>query len=511
MRLGFLIDHSRCIGCHACSVACKEEHHVPLGAYRTWVKYVEKGTFPDVQRSFSVLRCNHCDNAPCVTVCPTTALFRADNGIIDFDNQHCIGCKACLQACPYDALYIDPATQTAAKCNFCAHRVDQGLKPSCEVVCPEQAILSGDLDDPGSRISRFVQREPVTVRKPEQGTRPKLFYRDVDKSALDPLAARRGEGYQFATEQDGFGSDTLLRLLGQSGGGLDPALLEEADQRARTTFDVVHHRPWGGKVSAYIFTKSIAAGAVLVAALARLCDQSAPQAGLAFAGTLLGLLFLGITSVLLVVDLKQPKRFLKILLRPQMRSWLALGAFVLTAYGGLLTVHLAVLWFGGAGSLEAGLHYLAALVAIPAAIYTGFLFGQLEGRDYWQNPALPIHLFLQAVLAGSATLLLVHAGLDSAGGADLYPFLRWTLLGSLVLDLLVVLFSEVGMRHGTRDAAAASRWMTHGPGALAYWVGVLLLGRVVPLLLLCFAGGAFGGAVGRAPVQALSSLHLVEP
>ena len=174
MRYGFVIDQRKCIGCHACTVACKEENQVPLGAFRTWVKYVERGRYPDTRRYFSVLRCNHCDNAPCVTICPTVALYRRDDGIVDFDGGRCIGCKSCMQACPYDALYIDPATNTAAKCNYCAHRVEVGLEPACVIVCPERAIIAGDLDDPRAPIARLVATEQVQVRKPEQGTRPKL-------------------------------------------------------------------------------------------------------------------------------------------------------------------------------------------------------------------------------------------------------------------------------------------------------------------------------------------------
>ena len=115
MNYGFVIDNRLCIGCHACTVACKSEHEIPIGVNRTHVKYVEKGVFPNSTREFSVHRCNHCADAPCVEICPTTALYTRSDGIVDFDNERCIGCKSCMQACPYDALYIDPNTQTDRK------------------------------------------------------------------------------------------------------------------------------------------------------------------------------------------------------------------------------------------------------------------------------------------------------------------------------------------------------------------------------------------------------------
>jgi Fe-S-cluster-containing dehydrogenase component len=173
-KFGFVIDHRKCIGCHACTLACKAENDVPVGAFRTWVKYVEKGQFPNTRRYFTVLRCNHCTDAPCVTICPTVALYKRPDGIVDFNGDRCIGCKSCMQACPYDALYIDPNTHTAAKCHYCAHRTEIGLQPACVVVCPEQAIVSGDLDDPLSRISQLVARETASVRRPEQGTKPNV-------------------------------------------------------------------------------------------------------------------------------------------------------------------------------------------------------------------------------------------------------------------------------------------------------------------------------------------------
>ncbi|MEQ1500728.1 MAG: 4Fe-4S dicluster domain-containing protein, partial [Myxococcota bacterium] len=195
MNYGFVIDNGSCIGCHACSTACKSENQVPLGVYRTWVKTVEVGLFPDVRRAFQVTRCNHCSNAPCVRICPTGAMHRRPDGIVDFDSNVCIGCKGCIQACPYDSIHIDPETHTAAKCNFCAHRVEVGLEPACVVVCPEHAIIAGDLDDPSSEIARVLAREAVSVRKPEQGTAPKLFYVDANHASIDPTAAPPADGY----------------------------------------------------------------------------------------------------------------------------------------------------------------------------------------------------------------------------------------------------------------------------------------------------------------------------
>ena len=148
MQYGFVIDHRKCIGCHACTVACKSENEVPVGDFRTWVKYVDKGTFPEVKRHFTVLRCNHCDAAPCVEICPTVALHKRPDAIVDLDRDRCIGCRSCMQACPYDALYLNEDTGTAEKCHYCAHRTELGLEPACVVVCPERAIVAGDVSDP---------------------------------------------------------------------------------------------------------------------------------------------------------------------------------------------------------------------------------------------------------------------------------------------------------------------------------------------------------------------------
>ena len=169
-RWAWVIDQTKCIGCHACTTACKSENHVALGVFRTWVKNVDVGTFPEVRRHFAVLRCNHCEDAPCVEICPVTAMYQRADGLVDFDESLCIGCKACMQACPYDAIYMDPDSNTAAKCNFCSHRVDEGLLPACVVVCPVEALLFGDMDDPASKVGRALKEQRVSVRRPDDRT-----------------------------------------------------------------------------------------------------------------------------------------------------------------------------------------------------------------------------------------------------------------------------------------------------------------------------------------------------
>lgn len=495
MRYGFVIDHRRCIGCHACTVACKEENRVPLGAFRTWVKYVEKGTWPDTRRYFSVLRCNHCDAAPCVAICPTVALHRRPDGIVDLDRDRCIGCKACMQACPYDALYIDPDTHTAAKCHYCAHRVEVGLEPACVVVCPEQAIVAGDLDDPRSRIARLVAREQVEVRKPEQGTRPKVFYVGADSSALTP-ALQRPEvahlwGQRPAAEAD------LVRMV---------SALHAADGRgdgtlSRTVYDAPHSpQPWGWKVGAYLWTKSVAAGVLLVAAVAAI------GGGGGWLGTvaapLTAIVFLALTAALLVLDLKRPDRFHYILLKGNPRSWLVWGAWILMACGAVAAAWLAAGLAGAPGTIRA-LAVPALLLAAASAGYSALLFGQAEGRDFWQSPLHLPHLLAAAVAAGAAALIVL--GVLAAPGDMSLDALRLTLVAALAAHAGLVALDLFG-HHAGVDVARAARLLTAGAWAGRFWGGAVVGGIAVPLALAWWGPA---GAVA-ASVLALAGLWLYE-
>lgn len=197
---GMLIDLRRCIGCHACSVSCKAEFDVPLGATRSWVEYIEKGDYPNVSRSFLPRLCNHCSEPQCVDVCPTGATWkREEDGIVVVDADICIGCKYCIQACPYDARFINPVTGSADKCDFCLHRVAKGLMPSCVNACIGEARIFGDLNDPESKISRMIATNPVSVLRPEKGTRPNVYYIAADHS--DENEAKHGQYVRVTTHR----------------------------------------------------------------------------------------------------------------------------------------------------------------------------------------------------------------------------------------------------------------------------------------------------------------------
>ncbi|HET9441876.1 MAG TPA: 4Fe-4S dicluster domain-containing protein, partial [Acidimicrobiales bacterium] len=421
-RYGFLIDQDTCIGCHACTVACKSEHSVPLGVNRTWLKYVEKGKYPDTRRYFSVLRCNHCDAAPCVTICPTGALFRRPDGIVDFDTSACIGCKSCMNACPYDAIYIDPDEHTAQKCNYCAHRIEVGLEPACVIVCPTQSIVAGDLDDPGTRIARMLARHDVHVRAPEQGTRPKLFYKGSDSASLVPTStAIAADGMIWAETTP---SHPTVPDGAAHGGAAAAGPAREVD--ARTAYTTAHPMAWRGMVSAYLVTKSMAAGALMVAALLVLLGHAGRQAAVGVLPPVLAGAFTALTGALLVADLKQPRRFHYLLTRPNWTSWLTRGAVILGLYAAVQAA-----WFvaglAGAGGAVKALAGPGLVLGAATAGDTAYLFGQCEGRDFWQTPVLLPILLAQAVVAGASLFLVA----DLFMAVPEVEALRWALLAGV--------------------------------------------------------------------------------
>jgi Fe-S-cluster-containing dehydrogenase component len=455
VHYGFVIDQNACIGCHACTVACKAENDVPVGSFRTWVKYTERGKFPDVKRTFLVQRCNHCRDAPCVTICPVNALEKRPDGIVDVDRDACIGCRACMQACPYDALYLNDDLGAVEKCHFCAHRVDNGLEPACVTVCPVGAIIPGDLDDPESRVSLLAAGDGSRVRRPEQGTRPSVVYVGADETALRPGAAARPPMYLWSDRPPH-----------------KPESVPAGPAAATVVLDVGHRVEWGKPIAIYLVTKGIAAGCAMLAPFAAALGLRGLEArwwpeAIAIAMSLL-------TLGLLVEDLARPALFYRLLTRPNWKSWLVrggvlLGAFTATAAGAMAL---------RAARLETAAEALRAvtgLLGVGVAAYTAMLFAQCRGRDLWESPMMAPHLVVQAVMCGGATLL----ALAPASG----PLAAVTMIATAAHIALSV--AERFRRHPTGNAAQAAAFLgTVRLGPFRAWRDGLLAGAAGALLAL---------------------------
>jgi Fe-S-cluster-containing dehydrogenase component len=175
-RYGMVIDTKLCVGCNDCVAACATENDVPARAWRDWITTEVRGRFPNLTMEFRSERCNHCDNPPCVSCCPTGASHVEPFGkTVQITASRCIGCKACIAACPYGARYIHPEGY-ADKCSFCLHRVKEGKDPACVAVCPTRAMAFGDLDNPDSTVARQLGARKWYTLLPEAGTRPRVFY-----------------------------------------------------------------------------------------------------------------------------------------------------------------------------------------------------------------------------------------------------------------------------------------------------------------------------------------------
>lgn len=201
-RYGIAINLDRCTGCNTCTIACKMQNNVPMGM--SYIRVLVEGcntelgavgTYPELSRTYLPVSCQHCENPPCESACPTGATFKDEQGRVLVDYDKCIGCRMCMAACPYNARvfnwnepvrdpdfnYGDKAVPVRArgvveKCTLCKERTDRGDEPMCVRVCLSRARVFGDLDDPTSEISRLRKEKDVVVLLEEKGTRPQVFY-----------------------------------------------------------------------------------------------------------------------------------------------------------------------------------------------------------------------------------------------------------------------------------------------------------------------------------------------
>ena len=172
-----IYDENLCIGCQACSVACRLENDVPDLVYRLQVHITTIGRFPNLGMHFERLSCVMCDQPPCVSVCPTGASFQSKDGLVHIHERECIACQYCILACPYHARFVNPVTKVVEKCTFCYEtRVSKDLDPACVSVCTTDALVFGDLSKNDSPVALRSKNAFLVFPKAHLGTKPKVAF-----------------------------------------------------------------------------------------------------------------------------------------------------------------------------------------------------------------------------------------------------------------------------------------------------------------------------------------------
>jgi 4Fe-4S dicluster protein/polysulfide reductase-like protein len=289
-----------------------------------------------------------------------------------------------MQACPYDALYFNDDRGVAEKCHYCAHRTELGLEPACVVVCPERAIVAGDVANPASGIAQLIASQPTSRRKLEKGTKPRVWYVDALPEALTPGATTEPTQWLWSNRQ-------------VQPPPVPPDLAPPAD--LVTTLNVDHPPVWGWHIWVYLVTKNIAAGAGIVAPFLAMLGVAAgwPRD---YVPELVALVFLGVTTFLLIHDLGHPERFWRLLFAANTKSWLVKGGWFLTAFGAVTAAALVARWARMDGVADA-LRWVNVPLAVMTSGYSAFLFAQCKGRDLWLDRWLFAKLVVRAVGFGA--------------------------------------------------------------------------------------------------------------
>lgn len=448
------LDTLTCIGCYACTLACKVENGSPTGIWLAPVIEKEFGAFPDVRRMFLPLLCNHCADAPCMKACPTAAITRRDDGIVEIDQNVCCGSQACVIACPYGAIhYYDRPDEittpfesakvslhqagTAQKCTLCSDRLDRGLQPACVDACPTGARIFGDLEDPDSPIAEALkERKSVALGSPVN-TAPATRY--------------LSEGVRQA---GGTEADIALPYRPQQNWGVAHAV----------TFWLLGAGAGSFAVSRWISPDRAIAGLEPGAALAFIL--------IAAAGLLLG------------THLGQPFRFLRALTNWR-TNWFSRGASADLLFAPLL----AVLALPVSGAASAILTVVALALALVVATYPALAMGAMGSVPNWRGKRLLVEYLVEALMTGTAL-----AGLLSGWEGPALPLLTALALLRMLLAIKDRRLSAALARRATLGAGIA--------GALA------ILGLLVPSAVTALGAGAALAALATCLVTRVTNLNL---
>jgi formate-dependent nitrite reductase membrane component NrfD len=334
----------------------------------------------------------------------------------------------------------------------------------------------------------LLARETVSVRKPEKGTDPKLFYIDGDRVSLEPTAANPGSEYMWSSQSSGVGhfvnfAEDKIRSNDSNSPSQRLYQIEPNGNKENGKGRRVYDAPrkgvlWGWEVAAYVWTKAIAAGAFVVPIISGYFVEIPFQ--MKQLGAWIAIIFLAITGVILIKHLVRPERFLYVLLRPQWRSWLTRGAYIITGYGAMLTAWIIANYFSRDDFLRF-IEPVGIVFGLLAAVYTAFLFAQAKGRDFWQSPMLGLHMMIHSLIAGLSVFLI--AGLWLKVNLGLGPVFSFLTMFMLVISL-VTLTIELTTTHSTEDAHSVVKMITSGRFSYQFWLGMILVGNLVPLLLL---------------------------